>query len=387
MFRTLHILVLTFGLLCLSSFRLGDPFFYCSPLIYNTTIAQFFHPESRVMPSMEDHSDLAVDSTTRVRALMLDYSAYGSAYNEKVRGIINHYLPKTVFTDFTEGSADDLSKALSSCDVVIIAYPAATISGAIKSYFKVLNQFVQQGGAVVFTGTHEFEVLQQFGLFELDFGYFSKDRPIHALHAEHPILEGVSPAVTLANFSYPLDISDSGFVTLADVGGYPVIGYKPLGLGKVIYIGVEYYFDETASSQILINAISWLSQERGLGITNTSLAAGSAELLKPGTLRIRSEEMLYAGSGVKGEQIDLKIYPNPYFSKATLDIELTKPTPLLVEMTDEVGRSVAIILPKKTVGPGLCRFDLPNIAPGIYFLQVQLGDKTFVRKVVKSASN
>ena len=97
--------------------------------------------------------------------------------------------------------------------------------------------------------------------------------------------------------------------------------------------------------------------------------------------------MLYAGSGSKSESVNIKIYPNPYFSKATLDIELTKVTPVKVEMTDEVGRNVAVILPKKTVGPGLCRFDLPNIAPGIYFLQVQLGDQTYVRKVVKSASN
>jgi Secretion system C-terminal sorting domain len=384
MYRTIHILALTFGLLCLSSFRQGDPYFDCSPLIYNTTVAQLFHPESRKMDSFE-LGNVTVDTSTRARILMLDYSAYGGAYNEKIRGIINRYLPKTILTDFTEGSAEDLSKALTGCDVVVVAYPSASVGGAIKAYNKVLSQYVQQGGSVIFTGTHEYEVLQQFGLFDLDFGYFSKDRPIHALHAEHPVFEGVGDDVTLANFAYPLDISDSGFVTLADVGGYPVIGYKPSGAGKIIYIGVEYYFDEAASSQILINSINWSSKDHGPDALTTAIAI-SAEMIKSGNLK-HSEEMLYAGSGVKTEQVDLKIYPNPYFSKATLDIELSKPTQVLVEMTDEVGRNIALILPKKTIGPGLCRFELPNLTPGIYFIQVQLGEKTYVRKVVKSASN
>jgi hypothetical protein len=384
MFRFSFFVVLTFGLLSLSSFRTGDPFFELSPLIYNTTIAQVFQPESRSMPIFDESGmSMESDTHTRSRVLMLDYSAYGSAYNEKVRGIISHYLPKTFFTDFTEGSAEDLTKALGGCDIVVVAYPSAAVPSAIKSYAKALNQYLQQGGTVLFTGTHEFEVLQQFGLFDLDFGYFSKERPIHALHAEHPLLQGVNTEINLANFAYPLDISDSGFVTLADVGGYPVIGFKPSGFGKIIYIGVEYYFDEAASSRMLINAISWSSKDRG--VDNISGSVHAAELFKSGNVK-RSEEMLFAGSGLK-DQVDLKIYPNPYVSKATLDIELSKSTQVMVEMKDELGRNVALILPKKTVGPGLCRFDLPNIAPGIYFVQVQLGEKTYVRKVVKSASN
>jgi Secretion system C-terminal sorting domain len=379
MFRTFYFTVLTLGLLCLSAFRVGDPFFERNPFIYNTTVAHLFHSETRSMPFAAEEAE--GDISLQARVLMLDYSAYGGAYNEKIRGMIQQYLPGTIFTDFNEGAADDLTKALSSCDVALVAYPSASATGAIRTYTKVLQQFVQQGGTVIFTGTHEFEVLQQFDLFELDFGYFSKERPIHSLHPEHPVFQGVNSEVTLSNFAYPLDISDPGFVTLAEVAGYPVIGYKPSGLGKVIYIGVEYYFDESASTQILINAIQWLMREKNVdGGFGISVADPSRAGVK------RSEETLYAGSG-KAEQVELKIYPNPYFSKATLDVELTKATPVMVEMTDEVGRNVALILPKKTVGPGLCRFELPNITPGIYFLQVQLGDKTYVRKVVKSASN
>jgi hypothetical protein len=382
MLRTLLVLISLFGLL---AFKVGDPFSDRNLLIYNTTVAHFFNHAARLTPySIEAENSALVDTTARAHVLMLDYSTYGGAYVEKTRGIIARYLPRASFTDFKEGSSEDLMRVLPGCNVVVVAYPSAAPS-SIRQYSKVLNQFVQQGGSVVFTGTHEFEVLQQFGLFDLDFGYFSKDRPFHCIQTAHPIFQDVPSDFSLTNFAYPLDVSDPGFVTLADVGGYPVIGFKSMGAGKVIYIGVEYYYDEEASSKLLTNAITWASNESGSELSSSNNGQGfdSGRLYNVK----RSEEFLYAGSGSKAENVELKIYPNPYFSKATLDIELNKPTPIMIEMTDELGRNVALILPMKSVGPGLCRFELPNISAGIYFLQIQIGEKKYVRKVVKSSVN
>ena len=381
-----YTVILSLGLLGLCSFKSGDPEFVLNPLIYNTTMDNFFRPEGRGMVFPDGLGVTEPDTLTRPRVLMLDYSAYGSAYNEKIRGIIEKYLPKAYVSDFTEGTADDLTHSLYGCGVVVIAYPSSASPGVLKTYNKVLSQFVQQGGSVIFTGTHEFEVLQQFGLFDLDFGYFSKDHVVHGLHMEHPLFDGVSNDFMLANFSYPLDISDSGFSTLAEVGGYPVIGYKTQGLGKIIYLGVEYYYDEGPSSKILINALTWSGKHAQPETTTPGANIAFGETAKLGVMK-RSEETLYTGTGEKAEPIDLKVYPNPYWNKATLDIELTKTSALMVEMTDEAGRNIAVILPKRTLGPGLCRFELPNIAPGIYFLQVQIGDKSYVRKVVKASEN
>ena len=308
MIRTIYTLIFSFGLLCLWSFRSGDPYFGCNPLIYNTTLAEFFHPEIRVSSTSDLYVESPeVDTSTCTRVLMLDYSAYGSAYNEKVRGVISKYLPKTIFSDFAEEGSTDLSKVLPGCEIVVIAYPSAVVGNTIPSYNKVLNQFVQQGGTVIVTGTHEYEVLQQFGLFDLDFGYYSKERPIHPFNLEHPIFRGLGTEITLANFAYPLDISDPGFVALADVDGYPVVGYKSLGTGKIIYIRVEYYFDEVESSHILINAIKWSSKGFGAELLNMGNAVVSASP-QTGVLK-RNEEKLYAGTGIKIEPIEQKLVP------------------------------------------------------------------------------
>ena len=344
-----------------------------TPVLYNTPVHLLFNPDNRAEHFQDALYAADPDSSVRLQVLMLNYSDYGKAYNEKVQAIISRNLPRVSFTEYTSGDLHSLEMALQSTDAVVIAYPSATTSSTLTSYGKLLQKFVQGGGSVIVTGTHEFEVLQKFDLIDLDFGYFSKEVPLHCLNPDHPLLQGEPTDFSTTNFAYPLDISDPAFVSVAEVGGYPAVGYKQLGNGKVIYIGVEYYYDEESPSRLLINALSWTWTGR----------KSSTEASEPLKSVRRNEEVLLAGS-VKLDNVDLKVYPNPYVSKATLDLELVRPANVRIEMTDESGRSVAVILPRRPLGAGLCRFELPNIAPGIYFVQVQIGEQMYMKKVIKS---
>ena len=105
-------------------------------------------------------------------------------------------------------------------------------------------------------------------------------------------------------------------------------------------------------------------------------------------MRSRREEILYAGSGsVKVDNVDIKIYPNPYYSKATLDIDLNKPNMVNVEMTNEAGQIVAVVLPRKQLNSGFYRLELPNLPAGIYFVQCGIGERSIMRKVVKAVGD
>jgi hypothetical protein len=80
MLRTLSPLALIFALFCLSAFRLGDPFSDANPLIYNTTLAQMFHSETRSIPAFEkDFGSIEVDTATRSRILMLTRRRYAES--------------------------------------------------------------------------------------------------------------------------------------------------------------------------------------------------------------------------------------------------------------------------------------------------------------------
>jgi hypothetical protein len=366
MFRKLSLIALLAGIFSLAAFR-SDPFSQDRPFPVNSTIAHFFLEEERSLPvSASELSAAEADSLSGLRLMMLNYFAYDSAYASKVQKVIQRRMPTSAFSEFWDGNADDLNTALGGQDAVVVAYPSGGSPETIKAYGKVLNQYIRLGGTVVLTGTHEFGALQQLGLFDLDYGYYCKERSVGQTIPEHPVFQGIGSDFSTDVYQYPLDISDPNFVTLADVRGYPFIGYKQIGAGKVIYLGLEYYFDEPQSSRLLSNVLRWAVKPR----------------VK------RSEVVLYAGKGIeKANVFDLKIYPNPYVSKATLDMDIAKPTSMAVEMTDELGRMVAVLLPRRNLSTGLYRLELPNLEPGVYLVQCISSEGTEVRKVVKAADN
>ena len=366
MFRKFSLIALLAGIFSLAAFR-SDPFSHDRPFPFNSTIAHLFLEDERSAPvSLSELAAAESDSLSGLRVMMLNSFAYDSAYASKVEHVIQRRMPTTQFTAYWDGSTDDLATALNGQDAVVIAYPSGGSPEVVRAYGKVLSQYIKQGGMVVLTGTHEFGTLQQLGLFDLDYGYYCKEQSVGRVLPDHPVFQGVGADFSTEVYQYPLDISDPNFVTLADVRGYPFMGFKQIGSGKVVYLGLEYYFDEPQSSRLLANVLRWAAKPR----------------VK------RSEEVLYAGKGIaQPNSFDLKIYPNPYFSKATLDIEITKPTALAVEMTDELGRQVALLLPRRNLATGLYRLELPNVAPGIYWVQCLSNEGKEVRRVVKTADN
>ncbi len=365
MFRKLSLMALLAGIFCLAAFR-SDPFSYERPLPFNSTIDHTLLDVERAVPvSLSESFAAEADSLNGLRVMMLNSFVYDSAYANKVERVIQRRMPSSAFTEFWEGSADELTTALAGQDAVVVAYPTGSSQELIRSYGKVLSQFIRLGGAVVLTGTHEFGALQQLGLFDLDYGYYCKEQSIGQILPEHPVFQGVGTDFSTEVYQYPLDISDPNFVTLAEVRGYPFMGFKQIGAGKVVYLGLEYYFDEPQSSRLLTNVLRWAVKPR----------------VK------RSEVVLFAGKGFdKPNTFDLKIYPNPYISKATLDMDITKPTSMAVDMTDELGR-VTVLLPRRNLSTGLYRLELPNLEPGVYLVQCQSSEGTVVRKVVKAADN
>lgn len=386
MLRTAFIFALAVGFLSLTAFRAEKPKFGECPFTVNTTESRFFLAGQRLDPAVSGNMVSDFDSTVQLRVMMVNYTAYDSAYANKVHRIIQQQLPACMVVDFWEGAVEEFQQALTNIDVAVFAYPSGGQSEVLKGYGKVLSQFVKNGGGVIFTGTHEFSVLQQLGLIDLDFGYFCAAPQVHAINGEHPILSGYGTERALRNYAYPLDISDPGFVTLADVRGYPVIGYKNMALGKVAYLGLEYYYEEPESARFLSNTLRWMSPGKRTSVSSLNGALDLSGLSKSVTRR--TEEQLRAGTGLGEAAFNVNIYPNPYISKATVDVDISRPTVLNVEVTDETGRIVAVLLPVKSLNAGLYRLELPSsLLPGVYFVQFNTGERTVVKKVVKMVGN
>lgn len=347
----------------------------------NSTVAQFFYDDLRALPEVEtEYLEIgASDSASTAHVLLFQYCSYDSAYANKMHRFVQREVPGAVLTDFWEGTEQQLRQTLADQQVVVVAYPSGGAPRQLRAYGKVLDAFVRKGGTVVIAGTHDYGVLQQLGLFDVEDATYVADPTVHLSKPDHQLLASVVADFSSVNYAYPLSVTDSDFVAVAEIDNNPVVGYKPIGEGRVVYLGLEYYTDEVNPTRLLSNTLRW-AVPAAFASTSSPYTPRRTVVLR------RSEERLVAGSGSnKTNRFNLKVYPNPYVEKATLEVEMTKAAPVSIEMSDETGVLVANLLPQRSLTPGYYRFELPNVEPGIYFVQCKSADQTVVRRVVKMA--
>jgi hypothetical protein len=344
--------------------------------LYNSASLRQFFPIEAPLVRIPTATPTAQDSAaTAFKISLFNFASYDSIYPLQMKRFLQRELPGATFSEFWEGTSASLEQQLTQHQAVVLSYPSIGDPALLAAYGKKLRTFVRQGGLVVITGTHAATTLKQTGLLDADYAQYFETASIHLKKEQHRAFLGVQGDFPIRkNYTYPLEINDAGFVVLAETQGMPVIGYKELGEGKIVYLGFEYYEDEDSPSQILGNIFEW-------SLTPTPNPTNIGETPRTAAIK-RNEEFLFSGAERK---VDLKIYPNPYVEKAALEFELEKNNQVSVEMADELGTSTILLLPQRNLTPGNYRIELPDLAPGIYFVKCKIGGQIEVRKVVKQS--
>ncbi len=322
-----------------------------------------------------------------------------------MRTLIEAYFPEANIAEFQGGDAQSLTKALYDRQVVVVVYPfSGENRNTVEAYGRALAQFAESGGAVLLTGSHDLAVFQQLRLLDVEAAFFCAAPYVHETSAMD-ILEGTPVDFQLSNYVYPVCIRNPDYVSLAGLQNDVVhvynkdmsvelvsntgfdkplstLGYCLLGRGRVFYLGFEYFYDELPSSRILTNIIRRAMDDSAHAGDNNEDAQSTST--RQGSFR-RTEEHLVAGSG-RNNRLDIKLYPNPYVVKATVDLELEAPANISLDMVNESGRTVAILLPNRLLSAGNYRFELPDVEPGIYFVKCNKDGQVDTRKVVKTKS-
>lgn len=346
----------------------------------NSSVAGLFRSEGRYTPGIfNDNTSFspADSAATAFRVMLFDYCVYDSVYATQMRNFVTRELPGATVSEFMNESLDRFDRLLNKQQAVVITYPSNGDADFLAAIGKKLDGFMRNGGLVIITGAHETSAIQALGLLSPAEAYYYEDATVQSKKVDHPILKGVKSSFSLSNFVYPMEFSDNDFVTLSESEGLPVLGYKEIGEGKLVYLGLEYYADETIPSKILGNIFKW-------ALTPISTTVPAKTEIAVRTVTKRTEEVLYSGSA---QRFDLKIYPNPYVEKASLEINIDKAMMVSAEMTNETGSIAAVVLSQRMLSAGFYRFDIPNLAPGIYFVKCKFANHIEVRKLVKVANN
>jgi hypothetical protein len=80
------------------------------------------------------------------------------------------------------------------------------------------------------------------------------------------------------------------------------------------------------------------------------------------------------------------VYPNPFVDRFTLEYKLSGDTEILITLSDKLGQQVKVLLINDHQQAGFYSlvFSCPELQPGIYFIKLESGSESLIRKLVLS---
>lgn len=157
-------------------------------------------------------------------------------------------------------------------------------------------------------------------------------------------------------------------ITNAFNGNYLVTGLPPTSLGESYFVLVDLPGLDTAITYH--KALSNINSN----ITNLDFTADS-EFVRPVDLTVDLKELQF-------ENGKLEVYPNPSTGQLTIHFTLLKSSEISLDLTDLSGRLVKTILSSVKQDKGEVNVSalLSEIKPGVYFVNMSIGDEQRVIK-------
>jgi hypothetical protein len=198
------------------------------------------------------------------------------------------------------------------------------------------------------------------------------------------------------NFAYTLDVFDPHFSEIATYKGKSLAGVKTMGLGAFVYIGLEYFYDEQASTQLLINTLRWKQAKK----SNVELLEAVESSIFPPVSMMRSSHLLYSPSILpKGsaepasydfdflpkdnDRPSMRVYPNPFINYTIADIELRKTTNVTIRVFNNLGQTIVTPVRNEVLDPGKYKYKLTNLPEGIYFIEYNCDGEITIKEAIK----
>ena len=135
----------------------------------------------------------------------------------------------------------------------------------------------------------------------------------------------------------------------------------------------------------------WSSMNNKEFTLNPEILKGLSTFIKYESTFVSLEK--YASNGIEGlmisEQPEIKCYPNPFSDELTVEINLATEAEVSAEVLNLLGQRIKYLSNKQRIAKGINRFswngrnaENRKVAPGIYYIHVNINGNKFVRKIV-----
>lgn len=271
-----------------------------TPITINVTAVGVGAPVTTVAPTTFNVTLLAGNSTTETLTLgntgagPLDFTITGTqpaqilaltyGINPTNYATLQNYIAANVsggytLTDINTTNPAALADALQGKQILLIPQqdPALANPTVMAALGTAMNTFAQNGGSVVFVGSTCTPCITAGGMLEGTYAgqTFSN---INITTPSHPLAAGLPASFLMPTAAYAYDFTSTGLVQVASAPSFgpnvDIIAFRPIGNGKVIYLGNNFATAGNASMNTLIaNAFAfakgqlpnWLSASLGIG--------------------------------------------------------------------------------------------------------------------------
>jgi PKD repeat protein len=206
-----------------------------------------------------------LSDSLRVLNFHIGIGGASSGADARIMSILNQAAPLRNQDDLSNGSRlnfnADLPQLFKNKDLILFVSSSLSYyaGDSLLLHLNELKEFVENGGTVIYTGgSNSNELINVTGLMGTTNAQtrVNSTQNIVVPNPEEPLFRSVNPiGLITPNFTYVFDDTSTAWIPIATCSAGTVIGYKPIGRGRVIYIGFDYWLSYPAFEQILINAI------------------------------------------------------------------------------------------------------------------------------------
>jgi len=161
------------------------------------------------------------------------------------------------YTSTSTTSISELETLLENINIFLVPGQEGGVdSGVMSGFADLLEEFVDNGGVVMFMGTTNIATINNTGLLEINNATDISSSPL-SYSVDHPLVDNVDKPFIGQTATISADIANGDLIPIIENGTEDVVAYREQGEGKVLYIGFNYTFANESMNQILENAILW----------------------------------------------------------------------------------------------------------------------------------
>ena len=208
------------------------------------------------------YSFSADDSIPGIRLLALTYGVdYANEYSNTIKAV-SQYFPSFSLIEKNSSNADSLKKALTNKNILLIAEQASGSAAVFKTFSKPLQDYVYNGGNVVFCGSASSQTNCMFntGLFHGNYIRNASGQTLKVLQKQHPLTYNIDTILFGTDATYACKLTDPNIVHLiSDTLNNDILAYREFGNGKVFFIAFDYSSYDSNSAKMISNVFKWIN--------------------------------------------------------------------------------------------------------------------------------